>query len=114
MNDAELRQLRSEHCTFNGTAYVFADGVDFENVRAAIQAAFLAKEYHVALDIARRYRLDEVLCLRCVMHRVPCRPTHVAASSIYRYFCETCVSVTLHREQMALTTAYVEAVKTIK
>ena len=65
-----LRAWRDEHLRFDGVGYKFADGADFENVRHAIQAAWLAQNYFLALDLSCRYGMEDVLCLRCVQRRV--------------------------------------------
>jgi hypothetical protein len=43
----------------------FADGAALHDVRAAIQAAWLADEDRTAIEIAQRYALHGKLCLRC-------------------------------------------------
>lgn len=51
---------------------VFADGTKFEDVQAAIQAAWLAESYQLAGEIAIRYGLWDFLCLCCAK---PCEST---------------------------------------
>jgi hypothetical protein len=41
------------------------EGVSIDNVRAAIQAAWLADEDRTAIEIAQRFGLYGVFCLRC-------------------------------------------------
>jgi hypothetical protein len=71
----DVRQWRDANLRFDGAAYVFPDGTDFERVRAAIQVAWLAQNYFFALDLACRYGIDSVLCLRCVQRHV--HPTNM-------------------------------------
>lgn len=53
----------------NGTEYVFPDGAGFDNVRAAVQAAWLADNRALALELARRYGMENILCLCCARAR---------------------------------------------
>lgn len=52
------------HRRHDGT-YVFRDGVSFENLSAAVEAAWLAGDQWLALELAERYNMGNVLCLRC-------------------------------------------------
>lgn len=45
--------------------YVFPDGQTFKNVRDSVVAAALANMWHVAYDIARRYNVQDMICIKC-------------------------------------------------
>lgn len=91
-----IQQWRNAHLTFNGTAWVFTDGIDFENIRHAIHVAWLAQDFYLALDLACRYGIDAVLCLRCTQRHV--RPVNLLfrqpnqwiPSAAWHSLCEHC------------------------
>ena len=45
--------------------HVFRDGMTFKNLRDAIVAASTINMWHVARELATRYRVDNVLCMKC-------------------------------------------------
>lgn len=61
----ELRFWVLTHLRGEGGAYVFRDGVSFDALRAAVQAAWLAADRVLALELAQRYDMGNVLCLCC-------------------------------------------------
>lgn len=61
----DLRIERDRRTTFDGHAHVFADGVRFEDLRGAIQAAWLVEDFTLAAELARRYDFYNLICLRC-------------------------------------------------
>lgn len=98
----DLRAWRDSHLVFDGAAHRFGDGADFENVRHAIHAAWLVQNYYFALDLACRYGLEDVLCLRCTQRSVRAanalyanvtfgqpRSTQIPAA-VWRTLCEHC------------------------
>lgn len=100
LNDPSLsRSLlnwRNANLHFNGVAYVFPNGDDFEVIRHAIQAAWLADGYYLAFDLACRYGLHDVMCLRCVQRRMRSKkmsfvqPGSRFPSVAWRALCEHC------------------------
>lgn len=56
---------------------VFPDGARFEDVCAAISAAWLAGHRILAKDIAQRYGLFDQVCLRCASEFISGAPVHV-------------------------------------
>ncbi len=49
---------------------IYADGLTFVDVQAAIQAAWLANDLDLAADIAVRYCLKGKICLSCATRAV--------------------------------------------
>jgi len=45
--------------------HVFGDGMTFQNVRDAVVAAGKANMWHVAHEMAHRYRVQDMICLKC-------------------------------------------------
>lgn len=56
---------------------VWPDGVRFEDVCAAISAAWLAGHRQLAKDIAQEYGLYNQVCLRCASSRISGAPVHI-------------------------------------
>lgn len=82
---------------FDGAAYVFADGTRFEDVRAALQAAWLADDFTLALNLARRHGVDRIVCVRCASARSINTATmemeHLAQEQlapVWWYLCRPC------------------------
>jgi len=53
---------------------VFPDGVRFEDVCAAISAAWLADNFDLAEQLAREYGLYDQVCLRCASRWIASSP----------------------------------------
>lgn len=47
--------------------HVFPDGTTFKNVRDAVIAAATASMWHVAYEMASRYHVQGILCLKCAV-----------------------------------------------
>jgi len=47
--------------------HVFPDGMSFANVRDAVIAAAKVNMWHVAYEMAARYKVDRILCLKCAI-----------------------------------------------
>jgi len=45
--------------------HTFADGMSFKNVRDAVVAASMIGMWHVARELAVRYRVEDMICLKC-------------------------------------------------
>lgn len=45
--------------------HVFRDGQTFANIRDAVRAAAAANMWHVAHELAQRYNVENMLCLKC-------------------------------------------------
>jgi len=44
---------------------VFFDGMTLKNVRDAVAAAAMTGMWHIAYELATRYRLQDVICMQC-------------------------------------------------
>jgi hypothetical protein len=90
----ELRFWVMTHLRFDGAAYVFSDGQSFENVRAAVRAAWLAGSYDLALEIAQRYDIHRVMCVRCTQQTVASKvmpsPNVYVTPRSWHHVCEDC------------------------
>jgi len=51
------------------TDLLFDDGTYLSELCAALQAAYLASRYAFTVELATRYGLDYILCLRCTNER---------------------------------------------
>ena len=48
-----------------GPDHVFADGMTLKTLREAIAAAATANMWHVARDLAHRYKVQDIICMKC-------------------------------------------------
>jgi len=90
---ADLRYERDRRTTFDGRWHVFADGVRFEDFRAALQAAWLASDYTLAADLARRHGFYNSICLRCasaLIGAIPPTPNYTVNEWIFYQLCMRC------------------------
>lgn len=72
-------------------ADVFADGTRKEDVRAAIQAAWLAGNTALCAEIAQRYGVLGRVCLRCAAGCVPpMAPGAKRPDTLLFHLCEMC------------------------
>jgi hypothetical protein len=72
---------------------VFADGAALHDVRAALQAAWLADEDRTAIEIAQRYDLYRKICLRCAAWETNAtiNPTKVTIDAIGDFAYQMCL-----------------------
>lgn len=70
--------------------HVFEDGVALKTVRDAIIAAGATGMWHVAWDMAKRYNLQEAICMKCANPIHSSQGTYLMRSGIAMRFCKRC------------------------
>jgi hypothetical protein len=70
--------------------HVYADGMTLKNVRDAVVAAGATGMWHVAWELAKRYDLQEALCMKCAKALHPSEGTYLTRSGQAMRFCLKC------------------------
>ncbi len=70
--------------------HVFADGLSLQDVRDAITAAGTIHMWETAYDIAKRYRIQDVICLKCGCDTTPQTHTYYVMLGVAVRLCLRC------------------------
>jgi hypothetical protein len=110
----ELRFWVQTRLRFDGSQYVCAHETPFEDVRAAVQAAWLADSFDLVLEIMQSHGLRGAMCPRCTLR--PCATREVAPQPgtsphrVWWHLCEVCarsliILTAYERERKRIETA---------
>lgn len=71
--------------------HVYADGMTFRAVRDAIVAAATAGMFHISKEMAQRYKIHNIVCMRCAKPNVdPKQYTWVNHNTLAIKICLAC------------------------
>lgn len=73
--------------------HVFADGVTLKNVRDAIIASGVTGMFRIGWEMAKRYDLQEALCMKCANALHVSQGTYLTRNGQAMRFCAKCVSM---------------------